>query len=145
MRVALVSIALCLASTVGVPAQQTSLEVPPPILTIDQDRLLQDSRLGSEKLGELEAEAEALAQENATIEAELVRQEQALTDERPSLDPQVFRDRAEAFDARVKRIRAEQDAKLRDLTLPKSSNPFLYYPLFPLIYSSILLPFFLWV
>ena len=87
-----------------------------PILTVDQDRLFAETRIGSEALTEFEAGAAALAAENARIEAELVAQERDLTERRPTMDPAAFRAEADAFDARVQSIRAEQDEKARILT-----------------------------
>lgn len=94
-------------------AQEASLNIPPPILTIDQERLFLETRLGIRASAELEAEAEALAAENARIEAELIGRERELTERRPSLPPQEFRQLADAFDADVQRIRQEQDEKAR--------------------------------
>ena len=88
-----------------------------PVLTIDLDRLFEETRLGARASAQLEAEAVALTEENRRIEAELVEEESALTDQRRTLSPDEFRPLADAFDAKVQRIRAEQDAKARDLAL----------------------------
>lgn len=97
-------------------AQDAALNVPPPILTIDQDRLFQETGLGARSVLAIETEVEALAAENAEIEAELIRREQELTERRPTLPPEEFRTLANAFDADVQRIRAAQDEKARELT-----------------------------
>lgn len=120
---------LCVAVALGLlgafPAaaqQQTSLELPPPILTVNQDRLLAETRSGAAALEQFGADADVLAEENAAIEAELIRQERELTQERDSLEPEVFRERADAFDARVRAIRSEQDEKARDLTARREQS-----------------------
>ena len=92
-------------------AQQVS--VPPPVLTIDQDRLVSGTISGARIADELEARASQLADENARIEAELVERERDLTELRPGLTSEEFRRLADAFDADVQRIRAEQDEKAR--------------------------------
>ena len=95
------------------PAQDTSLF---PVLTIDQDRLFSETRLGAEKLEQLEQDAQALAAENKKIEAELIEEERLLTDQRAGLSAEEFRQLADAFDLRVQKLRAEQDEKARLLT-----------------------------
>ncbi|MCG6882567.1 MAG: OmpH family outer membrane protein [Silicimonas sp.] len=89
-------------------AQQTS-----PVLTIDQDRLFAETRLGAETLAELERQAQDLAAENTRIENELIAKERELTDLRATLAPEEFRAMADAFDERVQQLRAEQDEKAR--------------------------------
>lgn len=96
-------------------AQEASLSLPPPILTIDQDRLFQETGLGLRATEAIEAEAAALASENSQIEQDLVRRELELTEQRESLPAQEFRVLADAFDQDVQRIRTEQDDKAREL------------------------------
>jgi Skp family chaperone for outer membrane proteins len=86
-----------------------------PILTIDQDRLFAETRLGAEQSAEWERQAEALAAENTEIENALIAEESALTEQRAELPPEEFRALADAFDERVQRLRAEQDEKARVL------------------------------
>lgn len=86
-----------------------------PVVTVDQDRLFNDSAYGQGLLMALEAEREALTVENRRIEADLIAEEQDLTQERPAMTPEAFRAKAAAFDARVGEIRAAQDRKLRVL------------------------------
>ncbi|MGI9395835.1 MAG: OmpH family outer membrane protein, partial [Boseongicola sp.] len=97
--------------SLGLPAagQDGSLSLPPPILTIDQDRLFAETRPGESLISELEEKTVALAEENSRIESELIERERALTDQRPSLPPDEFRALADEFDVDVQRIRAEQD------------------------------------
>jgi Skp family chaperone for outer membrane proteins len=95
----------------GAAAQEAT-----PVLTIDQDRLFAETRLGAEALAELEHRAQELASENKEIEAALIAEEQDLTQRRSEIEPQAFRELADAFDAKVQRLRGEQDEKARDLT-----------------------------
>jgi len=96
-------------------AQTGAIDLPAQILTIDQDRLFSETRLGAETLAELERRAQDLAGENQRIEADLIAEEQNLTDRRATMDPQAFRELANAFDAKVQRFRKEQDEKVRAL------------------------------
>ncbi|NNL18921.1 MAG: OmpH family outer membrane protein [Boseongicola sp.] len=85
------------------------------ILTIDQDRLFQETGLGARSAASIEAEVQVLAAENARIEAELIEREQDLTIQRSTLPPDEFRALADAFDVDVQRIRIAQDEKAREL------------------------------
>ena len=113
-------LALGLASVAVLPAvaqQQpaTSIEINSPVLTIDQDRLYAETRMGSETIAALEAEAKTLAAENQKIEADLIREERALTEKRAAVSPEEFRKLADDFDAKVQKIRREQDDKAQAL------------------------------
>ncbi|ALG90233.1 MULTISPECIES: OmpH family outer membrane protein [Actibacterium] len=96
-------------------AQEQNLVVRSPVVTIDQERLFNESAYGKAILAGLEAEGASLAAENRQIEEQLVAEERALTSERAGMDPAEFRKRAMAFDERVVSIRAEQDEKARAL------------------------------
>ncbi|MCV6593531.1 MAG: OmpH family outer membrane protein [Silicimonas sp.] len=109
LRAALAALALALAPTPGLS------QSPTPVLTIDQDRLFSETRLGAEALRALEAEAQDLAAENQQIENNLIAEELDLTEQRPTLPAEEFRALATAFDARVQQLRAEQDEKARRL------------------------------
>jgi Skp family chaperone for outer membrane proteins len=111
---ALIALVALTAPAAGAQEQDAA---PSPVLTIDQDRLFAETRSGLRSVQAVEAEADALAEENRRIEMELRAEEIALTDERGSLDPAAFSELADAFDAKVQRIRAEQDAKARELAL----------------------------
>ncbi len=116
LRATLYALAFVVASLpMTVTAQEAALSLPPPILTIDQDRLFQETGLGARSAGAIEAEVESLAAENAEIEAELIRREQDLTVKRPTLPPEDFRALADTFDLDVQRIRDAQDEKAREL------------------------------
>ncbi|MGI9393174.1 MAG: OmpH family outer membrane protein [Boseongicola sp.] len=96
--------------------QEGSLSLPPPILTIDQDRLFAETLPVETVNAELEEKTTALAEENSRIEAALIDRERTLTEKRPSLPPDEFRALADEFDVDVQRIRAEQDEKARQIT-----------------------------
>ncbi|MGI9389061.1 MAG: OmpH family outer membrane protein [Boseongicola sp.] len=113
--VSLIAVAgLCLGSPAA--GQDGSLSLPPPILTIDQDRLFAETLSGETVNAELEEKTAALGEENSRIEAALIDRERALTEQRPSLPPDEFRALADEFDVDVQRIRAEQDEKAREIT-----------------------------
>lgn len=109
-------LSVCLAGASPVFAQTATIEVQPPILVIDQDRLFSETRLGSDSRASLEQAANDLKDENQKIEEELISEERALTEQRASLQAEDFRILADEFDARVQRIRLEQDEKARALT-----------------------------
>ncbi len=114
--------AVLLASVLA--AQATAQEQPPPspILTIERDRLFQDSAYGRAVEARLDQRARELQAENRRIDAELEAEEKSLTDRRAGLPPDEFRALAETFDAKVERIRAEQEVKGRTLTQERDAE-----------------------
>lgn len=109
---------LAQASPGGVPATgfpTGTAVLQAPILTLNDERLFDDSAWGARAETEIEAAAAALAAENRQIEAQLLAEEKALTDRRPGMDPAAFRAEADAFDARVTGIRRAQDIKARTI------------------------------
>lgn len=86
-----------------------------PVLVIDTDSVFRASRIGQNINADLEAQLEALAVENRTIETELVAEELSLTRLREGMEPAEFRELANAFDQKVQGIRLSQDNKQRDL------------------------------
>ncbi|WP_172295156.1 OmpH family outer membrane protein [Pseudoruegeria sp. HB172150] len=104
-----------LALTAGSAAAQDVIPVPPPVLTLDQEKLFAGSREAARIGEEMEQRANELAAENRSIEANLTSEELDLTEKRKTLPPEEFRALADAFDAKVQRLRTEQDAKERDL------------------------------
>lgn len=112
---ALILPALLAMAPLGAVAQEGSPapagEVQSPILTIDVERLLAETRFGRRLAEDLQARADALDAENERLRLELVEEERSLTERRPSMEGEAFRVEADAFDSRVQRIRAEQDAK----------------------------------
>lgn len=89
---------------------------PPPILTLDQDRLFQESAWGRAALARIEAETSALATENRRIEMALEEEERSLIERRKTLPADDFAQAASDFDAKVEQIRAAQDVKSRTIT-----------------------------
>lgn len=109
-------LAAAVLSASPVAAQQVSrMPVESPILTIDSDRLFEDSDFGRQTLEEIERTGAALASENRKIEEELTTEEKELTDLRPTITPTEFRALADAFDEKVQETRRRQDAKSREL------------------------------
>ena len=116
MRARAALLAVCLALSAGTAlAQQPQVELPPPVLTIDTERLLADSAFGRALTAGVEAAARKLAEENRRIEADLLAEERSLTEQRAGMAPDAFRPLAEAFDEKVQRVRDEQDEKERAL------------------------------
>jgi Skp family chaperone for outer membrane proteins len=95
--------------------QQAAPIVRSPVLTIDSDRLFNETLFGQRILNDIRAATDELASENARIAGELTAEEQDLTRRRPDMDVDAFRAEAAAFDIRVQAIRQEQDAKERAL------------------------------
>jgi len=85
------------------------------ILTLDQEKLFNDSKVGRQILAEVERLLTELSEENREIEEKLVAEELDLTERRPTLTPAEFIELANAFDDKVQTIRAAQDAKSREL------------------------------
>ncbi|GAA0301783.1 OmpH family outer membrane protein [Rhodovulum strictum] len=98
-----------------------------PVLTLDQERLLADSRAGRALAEALEAATGALGAENRQIEAELIAEERDLTERRRTLPPEEFRALAEAFDEKVVAIRRAQDAKARALSQRRELDQQAFY------------------
>nr|WP_205389913.1 OmpH family outer membrane protein [Sulfitobacter sp. SK011] len=89
--------------------------VSSPILTIDSDRVFQESEFGLRVAQEIEIEGNKLAAENDQIATDLEAEEKALTAQRADMAPEDFRVLADAFDKKVQQIRQEQAAKGRAL------------------------------
>lgn len=87
-----------------------------PVLTVDQDRLYNETAWGKRAEAELEAESDKIAIENERLVQQLSEEEAELTELREKLDPSEFRKRAEAFDARATEIRRERAQVLQRLT-----------------------------
>ena len=112
LAAALVFICLCSGAFAEGNAR---LPVASPILTIDSDRLFEDSAFGREIIEEIEQLGAELSAENRQIEEDLTREEKELTELRPTMTPLEFRELADAFDAKVTETRRTQDAKSRAL------------------------------
>ena len=113
---------LCVALALTWACAAQSQDVRSPILTIDSERLYQDSAFGQRVLREIEAQTSELAEENRILEEELEAEEQELTVQRQSMSPSEFRILADAFDARVQAIRRERDAESRRIAAQLEDN-----------------------
>lgn len=107
-------------STAPVFAQQQATVperplVKSPILTIDSDRVFNESAFGLRVASDLEKQGAALSAENRKIEADLEAEEKSLTLRRDTLSAEAFRKLADAFDAKVQEIRTTQSNKGRAL------------------------------
>lgn len=85
------------------------------ILTVDIDRMFNQSQFGMRIAQEFTDGGNELAMENRRIADALRAEEIALAEQRPDMDPDVFRIEAEAFDEKAQGIRRAQDAKRRAL------------------------------
>jgi Skp family chaperone for outer membrane proteins len=109
-----------LAQTVApVTAPQTTIEAQAPaspIVTLDRERLFQDSAFGKAIQARFKAASNDLVAENRRLEAALEAEERSLTERRKTADPAAFRILSAEFDTRVEELRQAQDAKSRALT-----------------------------
>ena len=105
----------CVLGSTGVSLGQEVGTLAFPVLTLDQERLFDGSRVAERVVAETERRTAELTAENRRIESQLVAEELDLTERRPNLPVEEFRALADAFDAKVQDIRAAQDAKLREL------------------------------
>ncbi|SEK73505.1 OmpH family outer membrane protein [Roseivivax marinus] len=87
-----------------------------PILTIERERVIDESAYGRRVLSEIEAEGNAIAAESERISEELREEELALTEARDRMEPAAFREAAQDFNEKVGRLRAQQDQKAQEFT-----------------------------
>lgn len=95
---------------------EAPVTLPPPVLTLDQDRLFEESAWGRDALTRAEEATAALAAENRRIEQALEKEERDLTERRANMTAADFAVLATEFDAKVEEIRAAQDAKSRAIS-----------------------------
>ncbi|WP_299731354.1 OmpH family outer membrane protein [uncultured Tateyamaria sp.] len=120
-------LAIALSGAVAGPVAFTSgpataQDVRSPILTIDSDRLYRGSAFGQRVLREIEAQNDALADENRVLEQQLENEEAELTAQRDTLSAEEFRALADAFDARVQAIRRERENESRAISAQLENN-----------------------
>ncbi|MDN5786207.1 OmpH family outer membrane protein [Pseudorhodobacter sp.] len=96
-------------------APKTGAIGPSLILTLNQDRLFEDSDYGKTTFARLQAEAQALQVEIRKIESDLEIEERLLTDRRATMPADQFAPLAAAFDEKVEKLRAAWGAKDRDI------------------------------
>lgn len=104
---------LAAQSPEGEPAQRGV--IASPVLTIDSERVFQESDFGQRVAEQEREKLSALESENREIEAQLETEERALTEKRSQMTPEEFRVLADEFDSKVQETRTEQDAKFREL------------------------------
>ncbi len=110
-------IALCLVATPQLSAAQgTETKMSSPVLTLDFEKLFEQTTWGKRIRAELAQDSRALSNENNQIADSLVEEEKALTERRPTLAPEEFRKLADAFDERATSIRNAQKAKAQALS-----------------------------
>jgi Skp family chaperone for outer membrane proteins len=107
----LLGLVLATLAAVGPRAQEAEAPLPLPILIINQERLLTESRPGQALLAEEEAAREELRARARSIDDSFREEERRLTALRPDMDPAEFQEMADAFDAEVVRARREQDQR----------------------------------
>ena len=98
----------------GGPAARALIQSP--ILTIDSDRVFNESAFGLRVAAEIEAESAELSAENRKIERDLETEEERLTALRKTMNAEAFRLLANAFDEKVQQTRQAQAAKSRALS-----------------------------
>ncbi|SEN66184.1 periplasmic chaperone for outer membrane proteins Skp [Loktanella fryxellensis] len=112
LRGVVLSLAAILSMTGAVRAQDVTTPARPlPILTLNTERLYEQSRYAQQIRAGLDADTAALNAENDRIVADLTEEERSLTQRRPTLTPEAFRTEALEFDVRVQAIRRARDAK----------------------------------
>lgn len=119
----------------GLPAvaQDAAPVAPPPfesqVLTINQQRLFEDSAFGKASMSRLEADSRALQAEIRQIESDLEIEERLLTERRATLSAAEFQPLAQAFDDKVEKIRASWVAKDRDLKRQRDADQQAFFEL----------------
>jgi|TARA_R110002126_G_scaffold167330_2_gene315312 Skp family chaperone for outer membrane proteins len=98
---------------VDTPVVRTLIQSP--ILTIDSDRVFNESAFGLRVASEIDAESAKLSAENRKIEKDLETEEERLTALRKTMNAEAFRALANAFDEKVQQTRLTQAAKSRAL------------------------------
>ena len=85
-----------------------------PVVTVDLDRLVNETQIGQYLSFQMSEEAQRLQAKLDAIEAELSAEEEAdLIKKRETLDLDEFRVLAKAFDEKAVRLRQEQQAKIQ--------------------------------
>ncbi len=118
---------LALASAGGAVVANAQQAAPPqvfqsPVLTLNQQRLFEDSEFGKDSLLRLEADSRSLQAEIRKIESDLEIEERMLTQRRSTLSPAEFMPIAAAFDEKVEKIRNAWGAKDRDLKRQREAD-----------------------
>lgn len=120
MRLGRTGTILCAALFFGplapaLPAQTVDA-LKSAVVTLDQERLLQETMFGAALAKAFDADTQTLIDENRKIDAALEAEERELTERRKTTDPAAFRLLADAFDKKANELRDAQEAKSRELT-----------------------------
>ncbi len=107
---------LLAVATATATAQGDEQPVAGGILTIDPDRLFQETGLGQRLQAELDRLRSDLKAENGRLDQELIAEEAELAARRPAMPVDEFRALADAFNEKAEAIRAAQKEKLQNLT-----------------------------
>lgn len=98
-----------------------------PVLSIDQQRLFEDSSFGKSSLAQLERASRDLQAEIRKIESDLEIEERLLTERRGTMPPAEFLPLAAAFDEKVEKIRDAWGAKDRELKRQREQDQQRFY------------------
>lgn len=135
---ATLGVALSVVIFLGTPVQAQEGTLPPPILTLNQERLYVGSDFGQRVRDELEAASIELAAENRRIETALVAEEKQLTEDRATMEPETFRSLAEDFDERVTGIRRAQVDKRNALQRSADEERVRFFDLaYPILFQLV--------
>lgn len=92
------------------------------VVTLDRERLFDESLMGQAILARIEAASNDLIAENRRLETALEAEERSLTARRATLPPDAFRELARDFDTKVEELRVAQEVKSRSLTRSRDSE-----------------------
>ncbi|MEJ2021941.1 MAG: OmpH family outer membrane protein [Maritimibacter sp.] len=125
LRIILITLALVFSGA-GVSFAQSLGQIVSPVVTLDRDRLFNESQFGQRVKQDLATETAQMVAETTDIENALADEERALTEKRETLDPEAFRSLALAFDEKVQNLRAERQQAQTDLqtTIAKAQEDF---------------------
>ena len=118
-----------LAAVLAGPLPAQEVEPAPPVVslqsavvTLDRNRLFEETRLGQAILARIDSASNDLIAENRRLEAALEAEERLLTERRATLPTAQFRELAQEFDSRVEELRVTQEAKSRALTRQRDTE-----------------------
>ncbi len=114
--------ALCLAALAPAVSAQTPAPVASMVVTLDQERVLKETKFGAALAKAFDSDTQTLVAENRKIDADLEAEERDLTEKRKTMPPAEFRVLADAFDKKANELRDAQEAKSRELTRRRDSD-----------------------
>jgi Skp family chaperone for outer membrane proteins len=114
--------AFCLAALASACPAQTPAMPGSAVVTLDQERLLKDTKFGAALAQAFDADTQALVAENRKIDADLEAEERDLTEKRKTMPAADFRILADAFDKKANELRDAQEAKSRELTRRRDAD-----------------------